>query len=123
MNTKETAKEFIANSISAALRQVKAEFGAQAIILSQQTIDGKVRVFAVPGLVQQVVNSDIKADLPQNMQQSKQFPLSSLLANSLEEESSLLEDDIFSSTYLRAPSQNKQDDFKANKEVTEFIKS
>ncbi len=119
MNTKETAKEFIAPSISAALRQVKAEFGAQAIILSQQSIDGKVRVFAVPGLVQsnQVVNSELQVPV-----QSKQLPISSLLEQALEDESHLLKDDIFSSTYLRTPSQRKEEDFKVNNEV-EFIKS
>lgn len=122
MNKQNSSQEFIANSISAALRLVKAQFGPDAIIVSQSEVGGKVRVVALPAnATLQTANSDIVVN---KVSADKEDTLASLLAKNEEnDEAILLQDDIFSATYLRAPISKKQENNGSSEIVADYIKN
>lgn len=107
----EQSQEFIGNTISAALRQVKAAFGPDAIILSQHEAAGKVSIVALPSHAALPMAANAE---PAN----KTMPIVSLFAKADEDVSQ--DDDIFSATYLRAPIDKKQ--YEIRDEISEYIK-
>ncbi|MGD9592010.1 MAG: hypothetical protein AB7V32_05785 [Candidatus Berkiella sp.] len=127
MNKIDESIEFVADSISAAMRQVKAEFGPDAIILSQRIVDNKVRLTALPAtaMVAQAVNSSLSANLVTgdfvNENVVKTDPLTSLLASPEIDETMFLKDDIFSETYLKNP--HKKQEPVIDEALADYIKT
>lgn len=123
------AKEFIANNISSALKLVKAEFGPDAIILSQKSLNGKIHLYAVAEheiLEPQTVNSDAMqipplANLTLKKPVTKQMPIESFFSDPTSDELPAKED-VFSSTYLSTPSKQGFDVSLKN-DVTDIIKN
>ncbi len=117
MKTQENAREFIALTTSAALKQVKASFGPDAIILSQQNIGNKVRILALPAyaVVPKTHPNEIK----------HKVAIASV-DDAIEFEPEVQQEDYSSkeaNTYSRISSLSRQENSQIPDEVSSYIKN